>query len=153
MESRSTTRVSLGCILLPKYSTDHELSRWLDALFKMLYPIHHTLGSVANLDKTRIPEYTRAVQVVNNWIRDFFFDATEKSTHRGFLTAAIQRACLALEFQPSNAQDIFKRSPWIANPPRGSPQRDGDRFLLHDLLDALTRAPLTGLISGMLAIK
>lgn len=119
----------------------------------MLYPIHPTLGSVANLDKTRIPEYNKGIQVVNNWIKDFFFDVAAVPSQTELLTVTIQRACLALEFQPSAARDIFKRSPWLTDLPAGSPKRDGEALVLHDFIDALSGTQPTSIISGMLGMR
>ena len=119
----------------------------------MLYPAHHAFGSLANLDKARIPEYDRAIQVVNNWIEEFFFDATVQPTQTDFLSVVIQRTCLALEFQPTTAHDIIKRSPWLANLPKSSPKRKGDEFVLYDFLNTLTRMPRTGITSGMLGVR
>ncbi|CAL1697343.1 unnamed protein product [Somion occarium] len=125
---------------------------WLTLLFQALYPPHYILGSLANLDKLRIPEFERGIQVVNNWIQDLFFTLSAQENPQRFLTTVIQAASIAFVFQKPSAQEFLKRAPCVVNPPE-SLKRDHERFVLHDLLEALDGSQVWSISAGTLGLR
>ncbi|KAK0440419.1 uncharacterized protein EV420DRAFT_1650550 [Desarmillaria tabescens] len=119
---------------------------WINRLYEALYPPHHMFGSISHLALSTIPEAPKALNVVKDWVRTLVY-GREYHPWTNFLTDVMRTAALALAIDRSQA-DYLRNAAYFRIYPPFMYIRQGDRLILHDLLDSMSGHQTWSLSAG-----
>lgn len=112
------------------------------------------MGSSADIDVKTLPESEKGLQVIKEWLRDFFYTASYSELGRlDFLTAITETATLTLLLEGAGARAYFSQARCITTERPAEFLRKGDRYVVHDLMHFLVRGDTTALSAGVIFIK
>lgn len=101
-----------------------------------------------------LPETEKGLQVVREWVRDFFYTASWSELGRqAFLSAIAETMTLALMLERGGAQTYFVQARCIISDKPVDYLRQGNRYIVQDLMAFLCRNDNTALSAGVLFIK
>lgn len=119
-----------------------------------MFPVTIKTGSWLDLDPALVPEAEKAIPVVKEWLREFFFTASfSKIGWLHFLTNIGHIVALTVFLEQENAVSYFKRAACINTERPPLYMRIGDRYVVHDLVDFLCYEGIVALSAGTLFIK
>jgi hypothetical protein len=109
---------------------------------------------VTDLDLTAIPEADKALSVVKEWVFELFLSAKYARIGRqDFLTFIIELATLALRLEKAGAQRYFNSSPCITMERPQEYIRNGNMYIVDDLLHFLCRKNINAMSAGVVFIQ
>jgi hypothetical protein len=128
------------------------------------FPPFSAHGNLANVSLEAIPEAGRGMQVLREWLREFFFHlhpptTTFGCTHGGFgssefISVVIKAAALAFILDNTSAKNYLQFSPAVAlGNRRVSPmlyRNNGLAYIVHDVLTFLDGSDQTHVVCGCL---
>ena len=129
---------------------------WLRSLYGLLNPPHHALGSVAIVDRSRVPEYDRAISIINYWVEERLFSLNPK-THNPtsrlrFLSSTVQMASLGFLLNHEQTQRYLNRVPFVIKRPPPVFFRGHDS-ILHCVLRALDGSGENSFVDGIIFLQ
>ncbi len=124
---------------------------WLNRLYEALYPPHHVFGSVSDLALSTIPEATKALNVVKDWVRTHMYGRSFLP-YTTFLTDVIRATTLAFMFDRSHAFYLRNAAYFSIRPPPMYIRRGGFS-ILPELLDAMSGTYTWSLSAGFAFIE
>ncbi|KAI0089819.1 hypothetical protein BDY19DRAFT_1047690 [Irpex rosettiformis] len=128
--------------------------RWISRLYEAYFPVYPKAGSALRVDLARIPEADKGFQTIREWIHDLLLSERFDFLRPWFfLTFIAEVATLALRLEKSKAFDYFKRAPCITLDKPEQYLRNGERYVVQDLLDFLGRRNTASLTAGVIFIK
>ncbi|PBK77543.1 hypothetical protein ARMSODRAFT_949477 [Armillaria solidipes] len=124
---------------------------WLNRLYEALYPPHHVFGSVSDLALSTIPEATKALNVVKDWVRTHMYGRAFLP-YTTFLTDVIRATTLAFMFDRSQAIYLRNAAYFSIRTPLTYIRRGGSS-VLPELLGAMSGTYTWSLSAGFAFIE
>ncbi|ESK85770.1 hypothetical protein Moror_2448 [Moniliophthora roreri MCA 2997] len=89
---------------------------WMDRFYETLFPPHYTLGTIASLRSSSVPEARRGMQIVKYWCQDVLNQSTVPQSERDrqmYLTLLTRAATIMLTFDDGENTSYLYSSPGI----------------------------------------
>ncbi|KAE9400954.1 hypothetical protein BT96DRAFT_620070 [Gymnopus androsaceus JB14] len=142
------------------YSSHHMIfqrSFWLARLYNAIFPPSHVLGTRATADFLQIPEFPKAVKIIQQWVRDAVYQRIFNPPNT-FLSDLTRLGTLAMVFDRPYAlsQSLLRRGRYafLACPPIFvRPGSDQVVFEIIGLLEADVDSNPNYLVAGILSLK
>ncbi|KAK7678070.1 hypothetical protein QCA50_019011 [Cerrena zonata] len=113
---------------------------WLKSLYELLNPPHPTLGSLANVDWSTIPEFDKGVLTINYWVQDRLFSLNPftlvEMSRWLFLSSVLQMSSLGFLLNFRQTQRYLHRVPFVYKRPPFN-FISGHHSIIHSVLRSL----------------
>ncbi|KAF9033219.1 hypothetical protein BDZ89DRAFT_983953 [Hymenopellis radicata] len=118
---------------------------WISQLYNALYPPHHSLGSISDLDVSKIPEAEKGFNVVRHWVQSLAF-TQQIRPHTTFLTDVMQVASLAYAFDRHRVESTkyLQQAPYWSTEPMPRRYYKFGNFIVPELLLSISGSSLGG---------
>ena len=115
--------------------------------------MHHSMGSVANVNLLDLPEMRRARPIINYWAEELLFSLSTWRPY--FLDNLVQMTSLAflLSTRRSQAQGYMGRIPCVQQGPKDVYLRPDGKNVVHDILTLLDGAGKRPIVAGILFLR
>ncbi|KAK0444957.1 uncharacterized protein EV420DRAFT_1721599 [Desarmillaria tabescens] len=124
---------------------------WLNRLYEALYPPHHVFGSISDLALSTIPEATKALNVVKDWVRTLVYGRAFLP-YTTFLTDVMRATTLAFMFDRSQAVYLRNAAYFSIRTPPAYIRRGGSP-ILPELLGAMSGTYTWSLAAGFAFVE
>ncbi|KAK0207928.1 hypothetical protein DFS33DRAFT_393620 [Desarmillaria ectypa] len=125
---------------------------WLSRLCDALHPPSRIFGSISDLALSTIPEASKALDVVRDWIRTLVY-GREYLPQVDLAPDVMRTASLALMFDRSQAGHLRNTPHSRAKHPPSTYIRRGNGFVLYNLLSSMSGDQTWSLTTGFLFVE
>ncbi|KAK0506460.1 hypothetical protein EDD18DRAFT_1455776 [Armillaria luteobubalina] len=125
---------------------------WIHRLCNALHPPHHMFGSSSHLALSTVPEATKGLNIVKDWMRTFVY-RQEFLPDIAFLTDVIRTTTLAFMFDRSEADDYLKHAAYFSMRTPPMYIRRGGSSILPELLAAMSGTYTWSLTAGFVFVE
>ncbi|KAK7688199.1 hypothetical protein QCA50_008569 [Cerrena zonata] len=126
---------------------------WLQNIYNLLHPIHHSLGSFANIHLANFPEAQKAIPIINHWVEDCLFSLRSDRFSPFFLNNLVQMSSLAFLLNRFRAQRYLGIIPCVQKEPLRRYIREDNMNIVHDILKLLDGSGELPIVAGVLFLK
>lgn len=130
---------------------------WLSTLYHTLYPVHHQLGTPSPRTFQSIPEARQAIPVIKDWIRELLSGISPRLDQRHFLTDVAELVALAYAFDRTGAEFYIPRAEFMTDARKRPVDlmrgRQNERYIVHDLVEAMDGTTTSSISAGVLFLK
>ncbi|KIK18632.1 hypothetical protein PISMIDRAFT_178561 [Pisolithus microcarpus 441] len=124
------------------------IADWIAHLYEAFFPPFRAQGSLANLDWSSIEGAHDGIRVTRNWVRGAIYSLdARKST--GFLTDILRLIKLSSIFGEG---DALQRANCVRHYPPKTLLRNGDRYIVKDMIDSVQSSAERSISAGMLGL-
>ncbi|THH32624.1 hypothetical protein EUX98_g1581 [Antrodiella citrinella] len=129
---------------------------WLSVLYHGLFPPSPKLGSNVHFDLTKVPEATRAMPIIQDWLRNIFYSLDPREQSLSFLHHLVEMLQLVFVLDPHSAQDYLLRAQCMKARPMWllrNKDHQGGFYVVNDLVELLRGKAAHTISFGILFIK